>query len=372
MKIKLTLLDLFAYLDKNNWKKAEVIRDAFQLWVNEKHPEFEIILPINESHVRFDSLSLDAVQQLAEAENVSFQALMKGIVEKTYDQIKLRVIAGDVKNGIIPFRDGLDMYESMYDLLRESSGKIQKFKNKTDHIQNFMNSIGMGQTEVGSYVITIDSPLYRVSVGDKQEDFISDSSLGRLVNMRLFKILKKMSEYLKSKSTEDELFLNLLSLELTPKTCDAVISLFGSQVHRDIEFDVHWSSKENISEYYSSSVGFSSKHASKIISFRDALSRRKKEIGFSLTGQIVNLHRDLKEKNGIARFKTKLYGRDVTVPFHVEDGKYSEVVNAHGKKYSVTVTGDLSSYLSRNRLFASFDEVSSIIIHENGELVFDL
>ncbi|TOL43499.1 hypothetical protein CGH96_25520, partial [Vibrio parahaemolyticus] len=75
----------------------------------------------------------------------------------------VRAIADDVQNGSIPFDDGIKLLSSAYKLLKHCSSKIQKFKNKSKHLGSYYNHIGMGQTQIGSYVVAIHSPLYRVN-----------------------------------------------------------------------------------------------------------------------------------------------------------------------------------------------------------------
>ena len=134
-----------------------------------------------------------ALEELSECLNISQEELMRNISPLNFDAIKVRAIAGDVEDGSIPFDDGLKLLFSSYKLLKSCSKKIQKFKNKNKHLSSYYSNIGMGQTQLGSYVVSLHSPLYRVGTSEESELFDGNVSLGRMINKMFYAKLAKVS-----------------------------------------------------------------------------------------------------------------------------------------------------------------------------------
>lgn len=365
---EIALPQIISYLYANGWVKNSIIRDTFQTWLHPSHVDYEVTLPISEGHKRYQSLLIDALEQLSEIEKIDRDIICKKIIMPSYDKIFFRVIADDVNDGKIPFEDGLELYHSAYRLIKEASLKVKSFKDKSKHLSKFKNSLSMGQTQVGSFVISIESPLYRVPSIENMELFSSDSSLGRMINILLFESLRDINNLVEKNSSDEEISNALINQGISKPVCDSLMNIFGDKSHRDFELNIDWSTKEALDKQYFKPIIVHSRNAPKIAHVRNLLESKKEDKSICLSGQIEDLHRSYNDSVGKAKLRTKLRGKDVSVIFSVSEEVYPQIAQAHVKKYSVKISGDVTSFKSSKRIIARFDDVDDIEINSNIEL----
>lgn len=368
MSMTLPLIDVTKYLAENGWYKSSEIRDTFQIWHSREFPESEVTLPLSEDHKRYEVLLLDTIEELSEYLKVSHESLIKQISPPDFDSIMVRAVADDVRNGVIPFDDGIKLFSSSYQLLKHCSKKVKKFKNKNKHLGSYYNHIGLGQTQIGSYVVALHSPLYRVNSEEEPNLFDSNSSLGRMINKLFYSKLAKASFVFARESDIDVITQKLLELDIDKKDCDALIDIFGFKAHRDIEIKVNWSSKEYIEEKYQSPISFYSRDAQKIVEYREILKAKKTEKSIQLSGEVADLHRGYDDDLGRAKLRTKYQERELSVSFTVTEDLYPTIARAHVTKKVVTLTGELEVLKVDNRMSASFKSLSDWIVCENLEI----
>ncbi|MBO2662799.1 hypothetical protein [Shewanella algae] len=368
MSIQLPLNDVTKYLANNGWYKSSEIRDTFQIWHSHEFPESEVTLPLSEDHKRYDALLWDTIEELSAYLKVTHEALIKQISPLDFDAIMVRAIADDVQNGSIPFDDGIKLLSSSYQLLKHCSSKIQRFKNKNKHLGGFYNHIGMGQTQVGSYVVAIHSPLYRVNSDEEPNLFDSNSSLGRMINKLFYSKLAQVSSVFARESDIEVITQKLLELGIDKKDCDALIDIFGFKSHRDIEIKVNWSSKESIEEKYQSPISFYSRDAQKIVEYREVLKAKNTEKNIQLSGEVADLHRGYDDVLGRAKLRAKYQDREVSVSFTVSEDIYPIIARAHVAKKVVTLTGELEVLKVDNKISANFKSLSDWQVCENFEI----
>lgn len=370
MKPKLSLINVITFLSQNGWFKAFELRDAFQVWHSHEFSNSEVTLPLNENHKRYDMLLSETLDELSENLRLSKTTLIKHISPASYDSIMVRAIAEDVDDGTIPFEDGMKLLRSSFNLLKNCSTKIEKFKHKNKHLNNYFNDICMGQTKIGSYIVTIKSPLYRVESNDEPKLFDSDLSLGRRITTIFYHKLFEISEIFSNESNADIIIKKLLKLNIDKMDCDALIDIFGFKSHRDIEIKFNWSAKEPVAEKYNNSISLRSNDIQKIIDYRECLKTKNSQPNIELSGEIADLHRDYNDETGRARLKTKYQEREISVIFNVNEELYSEIANAHVNKKSVTLTGELETMKINNKITANFKSLTKWVVCENIEIPF--
>ncbi len=359
---------LTSYLLRNNWIQSFPGASSFSIWNHDRFPDLEITLPIASQHKRTKYLVSDALEQLSSIGDESIEQIYKKITVKDHDQVSLRAIASDVSEGSINFEDGLNLYTSTQNIFKDICKSLPKFEEKSKHIAAFFNNFNMGQTQIGSFVINLNSPLYNANEKESMSGLESDSSLGRKINTQLFRKLESISNILNENSTESKYTAELLTLGISKNTSESIIKLFGNKSHRDIDFSVNWSEKEDIPATFNKKIVLHSSNAEKLRKYNSALEHKKNDKSVALTGQIESLSREYKNDIGKAKLRTKFKNKDVSISFSIADELYTKVANAHAKKYPVTVNGEVTSISKSKRLYATFTEVYSINVKENGEL----
>lgn len=368
MNSQLPMNTVTSFLGLNGWKKTSQIRGVFQIWHSEEFPNSEVTLPLDEDHKRYSLLLDDALEEISECLMIPIDILSEQISPQNFDTISVRAIGDDVKHGSIPFDDGIKLLLSSHKLLKQCSSKIKKFKNKTKHLNNYLNHIGMGQTQIGSYVVSIHSPLYRVTTADEPDLFDSDVSLGRIINKSFYSKIFEVSSLFSKKAKSELITQRLLEIGINKKDCDALIDIMGHQSHRDIEINVNWSPKESIEERYNKSINLYARDVQSIVDYREVLKEKKVENNIQLSGEIADLHRGYDDELGKAKLKAKYQEKDISISFSVSDEQYPLVANAHVNKRIVTITGELEVVKVEQKLTANYISVDDLSVTENLEI----
>lgn len=229
----------------------------------------------------------------------------------------------------------------------------------------------MGQTQLGSYVVSLHSPLYRVGTSEESELFDGNVSLGRMINKMFYAKLAKVSAVFSEEVDNEIIIQKLLELRLDKKECDALIDIFGSKAHRDFEVKIDWSSKELIEDKYDSPISFFARDAQKIVKYREVLKEKKTEKNVQLSGEIADLHRGYEDELGRAKLRTKYQDREISVSFTVSEESYPIIANAHVEKKIVTLTGELEVLKFDNRFSANFKSLSDVFVCESLEIALE-
>lgn len=366
----LPLSSVLSFLMENGWRKTSEIRGAFQIWHSDEFPSSEVTLPLSENHKRYELLLQDTLKELSEYLVINESSLVNQISPQNFDAITVRAIGKDVEYGSIPFDDGLKLLTASHKLLKGCSRRLRKFKNKNKHLSSYFNHIGMGQTQIGSYIISINSPLYRVDMNDEPELFESKVSLGRMINKSFYSKIYKLSKIVNDNTNSEKMIEELLDIGIDKKDCDSLIDIFGNQSHRDVEININWSPKESIEERYLNAIQLYSRNVKKIVEFRDALKRIKVEKNIQLSGEIENLHRGYDEELGKAKLRTKYQGKEISVSFTINEEEYTSIANAHVNKKIVTLTGELEVIKIEQRITANFRSLVKVSVCENLEIDF--
>ncbi|MDO6642145.1 hypothetical protein Q4557_19550 [Shewanella sp. 5_MG-2023] len=368
MNSLLSLPSVTSFLSLNGWKKTSEIRGAFQIWHSDEFPSSEVTLTLDEDHKRYRLLLDDALEEISECLMIPVGVLIEQISPQNFDTISVRAIGDDVKHGSIPFDDGIKLLSSSHKLLKHCSNQVKRFKNKSKHLSNYLNHVGMGQTQIGSYIVSIHSPLYRVNTDDEPDLFDSDISLGRIINKSFYSKIFEVSSIFSKKINFELITQSLLEIGIDKKDCDALIDIMGSQSHRDIEINVNWSPKESIEERYCKSIHLYARNVQYIVDYREILKEKKVENNIQLSGEIADLHRGYDDELGKAKLRTKYQEKDISISFSVSDEQYLTVANAHVNKIIVTITGELEVVKVEQKLTAHFITIDDLSVTENLEI----
>ena len=139
----------------------------------------------------------DAVETVAEAEGKTVEQVLLYLLNPNADILKIRLDRKNVEVGSILFDDAINVYENAKKLLAATALDIlhpRKYHQGRidDAIIKFLSDCRFGQTEVGSYVVSIVCPFSELneSEGYRQLSIFSDekqcaNSLTRQVTNRV-------------------------------------------------------------------------------------------------------------------------------------------------------------------------------------------
>lgn len=153
------------YLKDTGWKEVPLKRNnvKFFQYVNSNNDAFQIDLPMDKSLFDYKSAMYQAVETVAYVEGKSTEQLMLFLLNPNADILKIRLEKDSVETGSILFDDAISVYENAKKLIVAATQDVLHPKKYhqgrvDDKILQFVNNCRFGQTEIGSYVISVVCP----------------------------------------------------------------------------------------------------------------------------------------------------------------------------------------------------------------------
>lgn len=198
MTLKLNPLAVAKYLIDTHWKEYSVKRNDIKIFQYEKDDTFEqVTVPLEKNLRDYKQIMYETICKIAYIEKKSVEQQMLYLLNPNTDILKIRLDRKEVESGNIMFDDAIQLYDNARKLLAATALDIINPKRIhwgriDDSVQQFLTRCRFGQTEIGSYVVSVVCPFAELSEteGYKQLSIFSDeercaNSLTRKVTNRL-------------------------------------------------------------------------------------------------------------------------------------------------------------------------------------------
>lgn len=356
MARKINPLALAIYLKETGWQQFNTKRDDIKIFQYDNGKIFEQInVPLTKELSDFNLAMYKSVEKLAKVENKSIEQVMLFLLNPNTDIIKIRLDKRGVESGNILLDDAIKIYENAKKLLAATAldivnPKIYHQGRVDEVVQKFLADCRFGQTEIGSYVVSVVCPFAELSQsnGYKQLSIFSDeercaNSLTRNVTNKLLENIR----IIKNKIDEGD-YTDLVNKENTYKiSANFYEALKGLNLEGQdtlLEFKAEWSPVVKANQYRFSSVTIDNNYYDPIVSIIEKL---KDDI--DQASEIVGRVKKLEAAPGVDKRTT---GK-ITISYINEDNKsrvistelqksdYDKAIEAHQQGKYVKVLGTL-------------------------------
>ncbi len=355
MTLKLNPLAVTRYLTETNWELYPIKRNDIKIFQYKKENLFEqITIPLDKMLRDYKNAMYDAVCKVASVEKKSVEQLMLYLLNPNTDILKIRLDKKEVEAGNIMFDDAIQLFDSAKKLLAAAAldvihPKKTHFGRIDEPVQKFLSQCRFGQTEIGSYVVSVVCPFAELSEteGYKQLSIFSDeeqcaNSLTRKVTNRL------MTNVATIKQKIDDGNLESLANYDSPISSNFYEALNGFGTNSEnttIEFMAEWSPTVQSNRCKYNRVSVTNDYYEPI----NTVISRMKECTNERT-EIVGKIKELKAAPVIDKREfgiivvvyvgDNVRAKSVTVKLDRED--YDKAVAAHQHGKAVKVVGDLN------------------------------
>jgi hypothetical protein len=159
-------LDLAAYLRAAGWKEVDpASTEPAVLWeATGDGKTSEILTPKHPDWRDYPRRVREAIATLAEFEQRSQLAILRDVSEVSTDVVRLTALNGAPGDGTLPLADGIQLVGSGRGLMMAAACSATKPQRaypsrKPAEAAKYIESLRLGQSERGSYVVTIMSPV---------------------------------------------------------------------------------------------------------------------------------------------------------------------------------------------------------------------
>jgi hypothetical protein len=344
--------DVRLYLASRGWVPVSEATSSRAIELrNPLYPRAELVLPLKRELGDFALRMADIVVELARIEKRSLWGVLNDLSGPPGDVFRLRVTAPNSTLGNLPLDMGIKLLHGCRDLLLASAcsevhPQALHPHNVPKKASEFLKDCRLGQTERGSFVATIITPV-PPDIQTQMELFNDDSRLrtepyARRVTTRLMSTLGLVSEAIQS--GKPGRILEGVEQGVSANFCDALKTMKPSGDQSKLEISVSWARiRGNVPESVPESVSFPQES----FSFIEEAGRELRIRAFAkparYQGKLITaewVHRPFtREEVGRIIIAAHVGGQQAKVKVDLPPGEFSRACDALNARKQVAVTG---------------------------------
>lgn len=362
-----------SYLSASGWRHLQPWRGTGNVWVS-PDGKTEVIVPNSNQFVDYAERVAELVSVLAQLEGRSTYEVVRSLKEVPFDLARVKAEGDGVDEGSLPLAGGVALVQRAQQMLLSAACSSQasrsNFIRTPKRAQELMERARLGQTEQGSYVVTILVPMpLPGSTGPEQVEMFTSSQpkpepFERQVTRRLVDSVAALATAVQGAEEKRDLepFSTAITRGVSANLCEAVVGAYEA-VHTDlISVGVNWASLGSPradGKVEAPAVAVLQTKPNTIIVLKEACDflrqQTEPEPDIEVIGHVVGLKRETTDIEG----EVTVFGnagnreRHVTVMLPLEG--YNRMVAAHKTDAPVSVTGTLEKRGQRFFLVAPRD-----------------
>mgnify|MGYP003576479269 FL=1 len=331
---------LAIYLHHRQWVLASDLRNVAGIWRKDGF-EGEVVAPLRKDLKDYQRRVVDAISVLAEEEGRLSSMVARDVAELRSNTVSVRVIHQDTKKGTIPLDDGLDLIKAAKDLFTSSALSMQsRRRHFSGHVaksvSEFAETLLLGQTEVGSYVVTVIAPAKFSQQSSIDVPYASAVAENLCVGLSALRV----AEASYALSTNIGFFDGAVEKGVSANLCDALVAMSGSNQDREFEIRI------------SQAAAYAPQRRDEVFAFSPNSVRRISEAweylkdnfvirDQGITGYVKRLDRVHGAEFGTVTVSAEIGGTERQVSIELPAAQYDQSILAHLTEKVVECRGDI-------------------------------
>lgn len=244
---EIPILNIIRYLELQGWHRRLNFPNekliVFDGPLDMNREEIQAVIPANESFKDYRDRVAGLIYSLSEIEERPVELILKDMINPNVDRLQVRVISEMSKDGTLPLTYAANLVNSLKDFLVAAACAEENpqpfYHRATKTSFDYINSCRFGQTNIGSFIINIESLI--PTVVEEQLSLLHKEDFEHF-NRRVIKRVQKGLGYVKDSIKENEITL-ITNYEtgFNANMCEALLSLGHEKVNFDLEYSVDWS-----------------------------------------------------------------------------------------------------------------------------------
>ena len=227
---------LSAYARAAGWAKVDAFGDHSDVYASEGMPE--IILPRTQHLGDYATVVSQLIEIFARIADIDELALYRDLVTADRDVIRVRSAEGD-NQGTVSVNAGIDLLHGAHNMLLAAACSLQNPRpiyraGANREASNYLDQVRLGQTEQGSFVITLLTPVVppqiqqSLSLDFEHDDDMDDDPIERQVTRRLADALTFTQQATeKTVGGDSNAFPEAVKYGVSANLCEALVDLIG-------------------------------------------------------------------------------------------------------------------------------------------------
>ena len=354
-------LEVAGYLRATGWREERRLGDKGVLWLfrDAENREFEALLPLERSLRDFPARMAEVLLALEEVEQRSQLEILTDLQTVAADLIRLKVQGSDASDSTILLEDGVRIVENARDMMMSAACAALQPREvfparKPTRAVDYMRHLRLGQTEGGSYVVTILS-----RVPPTLEAGLSPNHLEEPFERRVLTTLAGALGAIKSavegavSSGGLGMFREAVAKGVSANLCDALAEILGGdEPTRDAQLRFSWSKSRPAQDMPPADIRFPA-DAGPILSEVARLFRETAPYeDFEVIGPVIRLDRPEGSPVGSVTVLGFVDNQPRRINIQLDQDAYALAIEAHRQEIPLRCEGELvkegRSFVLRN------------------------
>jgi len=340
-----SVLAIHSYLKSQRWEKGDDLGNRGVVY--QANNGIEVFAPGTDRLGDYAQSVSILVTRIAAAEDRDEMAVYRDLVTSDRDLIRFRAPEAD-DDGSIDLVSGVDLVRQSKDALLAaacSAVSPQRFFRSGSNAKanDYLKTVRLGQTEQGSFVVNLYSPVPPQLNDGLQGDFWPDMDndpFNRQVTRTLGTAIDSIIEAIEKvgRGADIKAFEGAVSKGVSANLCAAVSNFIS--YGDGLDFSISWARTRPTPELrlvrkFAQSDSEILSEAARVLKDRQPLMNEV------LEGYVTGLNRELAPTEGRIKLKTFVDGHPRSVIVELPSDLYSKAIEAHESKAEIHLEGDL-------------------------------
>lgn len=348
----LSVANIVAYLQHLGWSRV-TNRARYSVWLS-PGGDHDVVVPADSRVGDYALRVSELVQTVAAACNEPALTVVRNIAAVGTDIIRLRMQHPRSRSGTLPLDEGVAFVQKTRDLVLAAACAAAEarevfYSRKPAKAVDYMKRARLGQTEHGSFIVTVESPipLDTDPVGTLRLPGLEPPPAPAYERKVTETLLAAVGAAIEAAREADDHgsflpFREAVHAGVSANLCSAIADLCDLTEASSIDVRVSWSSTHAVSQSLPEQLTIKPAIATVL---RDAAARftvARPEPNVRLQGFVVKLDRDTSQVNGRVTLRCQMADgtpRSIRVTLWGDD--YKKCVAAHDSKNLVSLRGEL-------------------------------
>ncbi len=339
-------LDVVAYLRSEGWELAGYYAESATVW---KRQAIQVLLPQDSSFADYSRRLAEVLDTLAEVENRSQLEIVRDLATATADVVRVRVASPLVTDGSLALEEGVMLFENAKDILlsaaRAAVAPRAYFRSRLPgSADEYMRKVRLGQTEHGSYVVTMVCPASpELQPADPTLSPVIDEPFDRKVTRTLATALQKAATAAREAGLLQDMkpFMAVVNYGVSSNLCNALAEIGGRMEEGQIEISFSWSRSRSRPKVPSSRIVVPHDTVPVMREAARVLRETYWDDDFELIGPVVRLESANPYAGGEVLVYSEVDGRWRNVLLRLEVADYDAAARAHTQAQEIRCRGRL-------------------------------
>jgi hypothetical protein len=351
---RLSHIDIKAYLFAQHWSEEGSLSNKATIFskADSTGRDWEILLPMRQNLADYAERMEEVISALAIVEQRSELAIIRDLQESGVDVI--RISSPHEDNGSISITEGVLLHEQAQNMLLSAAcsaiaPRAAYHARKMTEAVQYIEDVRLGQTEIGSYVITIQSPVTPTLRRGHQASLFQDEPFPRKVTIKLAEAWKALRDAVVDVAKTDDFaaFESRIPMGVNANLCEAVALL--AHHCKGVHFGLSWARvrkapAENVTQFFTQDEARFIEEAAR------EFQRNQPRLDTSIQCFVTNLDRPLEAFNGKATLLVTIDGKSKKIKAEFDQNAYELVIRAFQDKVVIALDGDIYANGSRFEL----------------------